>query len=97
MLPPLSDLRVVVPDHVVARAVDGLTVLLDVVSGRTFSFDDVGTRAWLALTESPTAATALERLQAEYAAAPGVIERDFIALLDRLAASRLVLLQSDRS
>ncbi len=90
MIPPLSDIRLVAPDHVVARAVDGMTVLLDVDSGRTFSLDEVGTRAWQALTESPTAQDALARLLALYDASPEVLERDLVALIERLSGSNLV-------
>ena len=93
-LPPLTDFRVVVPDHVVSRLVDGMTVLLDVDTGRTFSFDEVGTRAWLALMDASTAQEAAEQLQREYDAEPGEVERDLLALIDRLASDRLVRVQS---
>ena len=90
MIPPLSEIRLVAPDHVVARVVDGMTVLLDVDSGRTFSFDDVGTRAWQALTESPNAQDALAKLLALYDASPAVLERDLVAMIERLSGSNLV-------
>ncbi len=93
-LPPLTDFRVVVPDHVVSRLVDGMTVLLDVDTGRTFSFDEVGTRAWLVLMGASTAQEAAEQLQREYDAEPGEVERDLLALIDRLASDKLVRLQS---
>ncbi len=90
MLPPLSDFRLVVPDRIVSRVVDGMTVLLDIDSGRTFSFDEVGTRAWTALTEAPSAQAALDELLAEYDAPPGVVERDLLALIETLADGNLV-------
>ena len=90
MLPPLSSIKIVVPDHVVSREVDGMTVLLDVDSGRSFSFDEVGTRAWVALTESTTASGAVEQLLEEYTAPAAVIERDLIALIERLSAINLL-------
>ena len=93
-LPPLTDFRVVVPDHVVSRLVDGMTVLLDVDTGRTFSFDEVGTRAWLVLMGASTAQEAAEQLQREFDAEPGEVERDLLALIDRLASDKLVRLQS---
>lgn len=95
-LPSLSDIRVVVPDHVVSRVIDGMTVLLDVESGRTFSLDDVGTRAWEALIDAPTAQDALDQLHREYVAEPGELERDLVSLIDRLASDKLVLLQAHR-
>lgn len=96
-LPPLTDFRVIVPDHVVSRLVDGVTVLLDVDSGRTFSFDEVGTRAWSVLMAAPTAQEAVEQLQREYDAEPGELERDVLALIDRLASDQLVRLQDPRA
>ena len=81
-LPPLADFGVVVPDHVVSRLVDGMTVLLDVDTGRTFSLDEVGTRAWQALMDASTALEAAEQLQHEYDAEPGEVERDLRALID---------------
>ena len=83
----------VVPDHVVTRLVDGMTVLLDVDSGRTFSLDDIGTRAWQVLIDAPTIQAAVEQLQREYDAEPGELERDLLALIDRLASAQLVQLQ----
>jgi hypothetical protein len=93
-LPPFPDFCIEVPDHVVSRLVDGLAVLLDVDSGRSFSLDDVGTRAWQALTEAPNAQAALERLQEEYAAPPGILERDLMTLIDSLSAANLVQVRS---
>ena len=81
------------PDHVVTRLVDGMTVLLDVDSGRTFSLDDIGTRSWQVLIEASTVQAAVEQLQREYDAAPGELERDVLALVDRLASAQLVQLQ----
>lgn len=89
----LATLRVVVPDHVVSRFVDGLTVVLDIDTGRSFSFDDVGTRAWQALTECETAGAAVLRLTSEYDAPPDTIERDLVALLEQLASSNLIRLE----
>ena len=81
------------PDHVVTRLVDGMTVLLDVDSGRTFSLDDIGTRSWQVLIEASTVQAAVEQLQREYDAAPGELERDVLALVDRLASAHLVQIQ----
>ena len=92
-LPLRTDLRVVMPDHVVTRLVDGMTVLLDIDSGRTFSLDDIGTRAWQVLIEAPTIQAAVEQLQREYDAEPGELERDLLVLVDRLASAQLVQLQ----
>ena len=90
----LASLRVIVPDHVVSRRIDGTTVLLDIETGRSFSFDDVGTRVWQALTECESAVAALTRLQSEYDAPPDVIRQDLVLLLDQLASKNLVRLET---
>ncbi|MEQ1908218.1 MAG: PqqD family protein [Vicinamibacterales bacterium] len=92
-LPLRTDFRVVMPDHVVTRLVDGMTVLLDVDSGRTFSLDDIGTRAWQVLIDAPSVQAAVEQLQREFDAEPGELERDVLALIDRLISAQLVQLQ----
>lgn len=92
-LPALSTLRVSVPDHVVSRVVDGALILLDVDTGRSVSLDAVGNRAWLALTESPTAQDALERLLGEFQADPALLEGDLKALISNLASRNLLRLQ----
>jgi hypothetical protein len=89
-----ATMRVVVPDHVVSRLVDGSTVLLDIDTGRSFSFDDVGTKAWQALTTSPSVLAALSHLRSEYDAAPDVIEQDLLQMLEQLAANNLVRLET---
>ncbi len=89
----LATIRVIIPDHVVSRFVDGSTVVLDIDTGRSFSFDDVGTRVWQAVTDCETAAAAVVRLTSEYDAPADTIERDLVALLEQLAANNLIRLE----
>jgi hypothetical protein len=76
--------RLLVPDSVVSRPVDGSTVLLDIGTGRTFSLDDVGTHVWTALIETATIAGAVARLREQFDAPVGVIERDVAELAGTL-------------
>ena len=46
---------------------------------------------------APTAQEAVEQLQREYDAEPGELERDVLALIDRLASDQLVRLQDRRA
>jgi hypothetical protein len=91
MTEPLWDIRLVVPDRVVARAVDGLMVLLDVETGRTFALDSIGTQAWQALTAAPTVQHGVDALAAEYDGDTATIARDVTALIRTLAERQLVL------
>lgn len=90
MLPPLSEFRLEIPDHVVSRLVDGATILLDVHSGRTFSLDAVATRAWEVLTAASSAQAGVDALAAEYEADPRIVARDVAVLVERLADGGLV-------
>lgn len=93
MLPPIADLRFVVPDHIVSRVVDGTTVLLDTESGRTFSLDEVGTRAWSALTDTGSADAAVRVLADQFTAPSQVIAHDLSLLIEQLASHDLLRIQ----
>ncbi len=90
----LSD-RLVVPDHVVTRDVKGDTVLLNTETGRYFTLDEIGSRAWTLLTTSSSILAARDALLAEYAAEPVDLDRDLSALVDHLMARGLVEVRRD--
>lgn len=77
--------RVVVPDHVMFRELDGEAVILDLESECYFGLDEVGTRMWLTLTASASIAAAFEQLVGEYDVDPGRLRAD----LDELVATLL--------
>jgi hypothetical protein len=87
---PLERICLTVPDNVVARTVDGLTVLLDVDTGRSFTLDPLGSRVWTLLSTSPTAQSALETLLTEFAADPAAIRADVEALIEALTTNALL-------
>ena len=82
--------RLHVPDHVVTRAIKGATVLLNADTGRYFTLDESGARAWAALTASASIDQAYRTLLAEYAVDPEVLRRDLDVLIGGLAAEGLV-------
>jgi hypothetical protein len=85
-----SNVRVTVPDRVVARAVDDLLVLLDLETGRSFTLDAVGSRVWTLLTSTPSVQATYDTLLAEYRVEGDQLGRDLQALLDELRARDLV-------
>lgn len=85
----LSD-RVVVPDRVVSRTVQGATVLLNMDTGRYFALDEAGTRAWALFAASATLEEARDRLLTEFAADPETLARDLQALAAELGARGLI-------
>lgn len=85
-----SDLRLAVPDRIVTRAVDDTLVLLDLDTGRSFTLDKVGTRAWTLLTSTPSVQAAYDTLLSEYQVDAEQLRRDLQTLIDTLHAKDLV-------
>jgi len=82
--------RLVISDRVVARAVSGATVLLNLDTGRSFMLDDVGARAWSVLMSSASIQNAYESLLTEYQVEPDQLRADLIALIADLEAQGLL-------
>jgi hypothetical protein len=78
-----------IPDHVVTRAVTGATVLLNADTGRYFTLDESGARAWAALAASPSIGAAYETLLAAYDVDPDVLRHDLEVLIGALVAEGL--------
>ena len=85
--------RVTVPRGVVTRLVGGSTVILNSQTGRYFTLDEIGTRAWTALVASTSIEAALDRLLAEFQADPERLRLDIETLIDDLAERGLVEIQ----
>jgi hypothetical protein len=90
----LDQIRLMVPDHVITRAVDTTTVVLDVDTGRSFTLDAVGTRVWTLLVSAPSAQIAYDRLLTEYAGEPSQVRADLEEMIEQLTANRLLSVQS---
>ena len=90
----LDRIRLTIPDHVITRAVDGTTVVLDVDTGRSFTLDAIGTRVWTLLTSTPSAQITYDTLLREYAADPSRVRADLEQLIEKLTASSLLTVQS---
>ena len=90
MTQPVSDDRVAVPGHVVVRAMPDATVLLNARTGRDFTLDDVGSRAWALLSTSSSIRIAYDALQSEFDVTPDALRRDLADLVDRLSAEGLL-------
>lgn len=77
------------PDLLVAE-VDGEVVMMNVEVGEYYGLDDIGSDLWNRLAAPVTVDALLTALEADYEAAPGVIERDVNAILADMAARNLV-------
>jgi hypothetical protein len=80
-----------VSGRVLAQEFDGVITILDTHSEQYFSLDDVGTRMWEVIIETPTLRQAHARLVDEFAAEPERLERDLLAFATELVESGLMV------
>jgi hypothetical protein len=86
--------RVYAPDSVLARELDGESVLLNLENETYFGLDEVGTRMWALLTAAPSIQAAYETLLAEYDVDPARLRQDLEALVGQLVDSGLLRLEA---
>ena len=60
------DGKVTIPDGVLVRELAGESVLLNLETESYFGLDEIGSRMWIVLTESPSIELAFKTLAAEY-------------------------------
>jgi hypothetical protein len=85
--------RVVVPETVLFRELDGESVLLNLDTESYLGLDDVGTRMWTLLTTLPSIQAAYEALLTEYDVTPGILRNDVEVLLGQMIEEGLVALK----
>jgi hypothetical protein len=73
----------------VFRDLDGEGVILDLNAGTYFGLNKVGARMWQLIAEKGALKAVFEALCAEYDAAPEIVERDLLDLVNSLAEARL--------
>ena len=83
-------LKLTRPDGVLLREIEGESVLVNLDRGQYYGLDDVGTRLYQLLTESPDVGAAFEAALAEYDVDAETLEQDIADLVERLAAEGLV-------
>lgn len=82
--------RVAAPRHVLVRALDKESVLLNLETERYFGLDEVGTRMWQLLTTSQSIDGAYRELLTEYDVEADELRKNLLELLGRLVANGLV-------
>jgi len=87
--------RIIVPEHVLTRELEGEMVILNLETERYLGLDDVGTRMWNALTTAGTVGEACERLLDEYEVEGERLRADVADLVERMAAEGLVQVERD--
>lgn len=82
--------RVMVPDRVIAKALEDEMVLLDLASETYFGLNEMATAMWQQLVRCATIEEAYETLLEEYDVSPEVLRADLEELLQQLVESRIV-------
>jgi Coenzyme PQQ synthesis protein D (PqqD) len=74
----------------VAADVAGETVLMSLERSRCYGLGDIGSEVWSKLVSPVRVSDLIEEFSGRYEAAPGVIERDVLQLLNQLADEGLI-------
>jgi len=82
--------RVVVPDSVIARELDGETVVLNLETGVYFGLDSVATDIWNALQGGAKIEDALRAVLERYDVQPATLEHDLLRFVNQLASKGLL-------
>ena len=77
------------PDPVAAD-VAGETVLMSLERSRCYGLGDIGSEIWSKLVSPVRVSDLIAEFSGRYEAAPGVIERDVLQLLNQLADEGLI-------
>ena len=85
--------RVLVPDDVLVRRLEGESVLLNLNNECYYGLDQVGTRMWQVLTTSTSIESAFNLLLEEYEVEPEKLRGDLQTLLNDLAEHGLIQIQ----
>lgn len=85
--------RVITPEGVLAREIEGESVLLNLDSESYFGLDEIGTRMWSALQSAPSVEAAFAALLEEFEVEPDVLRADLCAFVAALAEAGLVRLE----
>ncbi len=86
------DSKFTIPKTVVARAVGGDVVILDLEGGTYYGLDEVGKRMWDHFAEGRSIAETCEVLLAEYEVEPATLAKDTETLAAALLEKKLISL-----
>jgi len=87
--------RIVVPAAVLARELEGESVLLNLDTERYYGLDQVGTRMWNVMTQSDSLQVAFDILVEEYDVDPETLRQDMTNLVQELLSNGLLAARDD--
>ena len=82
--------KVTIPAQVMAREVGNETVILDLANGTYYGLDPVGARIWQLMADGQTLTQVCEIMLDEYEVTRENIERDVLALVQKLRERQLM-------
>jgi len=82
--------KINIPKDVLFHEVDDEMVLLNLVNGKYYSLDDVGSRMWALITEHGQLMPAYHAFLEEYQVDPQQLEQDMLELTNKLAEHGLL-------
>jgi hypothetical protein len=82
--------RLMVPEHVLVRHLDGETVLLNLETEKYFGLDSTGTRMWELVTHLPSIEAAYGKLMDEFEVEPEELRKHLAELLEQLIENGLL-------
>jgi len=82
--------RVVVPDGVLAREIDGETVLLNLETGVYFGLDPVGTDMWRAIQTNGRLQDVFASIAQEYDVDAATLRADLLQLVNQMCEKGLL-------
>ena len=85
--------RVSAREGVLVRELQGELVLLNLDSEAYFGLDEMGTRMWAVLTQSPTVGAVFDTLAGEYEVEPRQLEEDLGRFIEGLQEAGLIELR----
>lgn len=86
--------HVVLKQNLLWNEVGEEVVMLDPEGGAYRTFDAIGSRIWKQLSAPVEIASMCERLEQQYNAPPGVVQRDVLAFLNELLKKNLIQVQA---
>lgn len=82
-----------IPKDVLFHELGGEAVLLNLADGKYYGLDDVGTRMWTLLAEQGSLEAAYRAMLEEYDVDAQTLQNDLFALVERLAAQGLLVIE----
>ena len=89
------DARVAAGEDVLAREVEGDTVLLSMAQAEYYGLNPTGTRIWQLLQEPRQLREICRTLASEFDVEPAILERDVLSVVEDLVSHGLARIVSD--